>query len=59
MKKPVDVPQGTEAIPRFAPSAAALGGATCAQQILEESRKEPEGIDLRAEAPQKRTRKKS
>ncbi len=56
-----NVPQGTEAIPRFAPSAAALGAA-CAQQILEEFRKGLEGVDLRAEKakpPQKRMRKKS
>ena len=58
MKKPVNVPQGTEAIPRFAPSASALGAA-CAQQILEGFRKQLEGVDLKAEAPQKRTRKKS
>jgi hypothetical protein len=61
MKKPVDVPHGTEAIPRFQPSASALGAA-CAQQILEEFRKDLEGVDLkatRAKSPQKRTRKKS
>ncbi len=53
-----NVPHGTEAIPRFAPSSAALGAA-CAQQILEEFRKELEGVDLKAEMPKKRTRKKS
>ena len=53
-----NVPHGTEAIPRFAPSAAALGAA-CAQQILEEFRKGLEGVDLKAEAPQKRARKKT
>ncbi len=45
-----NVPLGTEAIPRFAPTSAALGAA-CAQQILEEFRKMLEGVDLRAEAP--------
>ncbi len=47
MKKPADVPPGTQAIPRFAPSAAALGAA-CAQQILEEFRKDLEGVGLGA-----------
>jgi hypothetical protein len=50
------VPQGIEAIPRFAPSAAALGAAS-AQQILEEFRKDLEGVDLKAtkaKPPQKK-----
>jgi len=54
--RPADVPLGTEGIPRFQPSA--LGAAT-AQQTLEELRKQLEGINLKAEAPKKRTRKKS
>ena len=58
MKKPVNVPFGTEDIPRFQPSAAALGAAT-AQQILDELRKQLVGVDLKAEAPKKRMRKKS
>ncbi len=49
-----NVPHGTEAIPRFAPSSAALGAA-CAQQILEEFRKELEGVDLKANAQKKRS----
>jgi hypothetical protein len=56
-----NVPQGTEAIPRFAPSAAALGAA-CAQQILEEFRKDLEGVDLKAtkaKPQQKKKQKKS
>ncbi len=53
-----NVPHGTEAIPRFAPSSAALGAAT-AQQILEELRKQLEGVDLKAEMPKKRVRKKN
>jgi len=56
MKKPVNVPLGTEDIPRFQPSAAALGAAT-AQQILDELRKQLEGVDLRKDAPRKRTQK--
>lgn len=42
-----NVPLGTEAIPRFQPSASALGAA-CAQQILKEFRKDLEGVDLKA-----------
>jgi len=53
-----NVPHGTEGIPRFQPSAAALGAAT-AQQILEELRKQLEGVNLKAEMPKKRARKKS
>lgn len=56
-----NVPHGTEAIPRFAPSAAALGAA-CAQQILDEFRKDLEGVDLKAKktkSPEKQKRKKS
>ncbi len=53
-----NVPHGTEGIPRFAPSAAALGAAS-AQQILDELRKQLEGVDLKAETPKKRARKKS
>ena len=58
MKKPVNVPLGTEGIPRFQPSAAALGAAS-AQQILDELRKQLEGVDLKKDAPKKRARKKS
>jgi len=58
MNEPVNVPPETEGIPRFQPSAAALGFAT-AQQILDELRKQLEGVDLKTEAPKKRTRKKS
>ena len=57
-RMPADVPLGTEGILRFQPSAAALGAAT-AQQILDELRKQLEGVDLKAEAPKKRVRKKS
>ena len=53
-----NVPHGTEAIPRFQPSAAALGAAT-AQQILDELRKQLEGVDLKKDAPKKRASKKS
>ena len=56
MNEPADVPPGTEGIPRFQPSAAALGAAT-AQQILDELRKQLEGVDLRKDAPRKRTQK--
>jgi hypothetical protein len=49
---------GTEGIPRFQPSAAALGAAT-AQQILDELRKQLEGVDLKKDAPKKRASKKS
>jgi len=52
------IPPGTESNPRFAPSPADLGAA-CAQQILDELRKQLEGVDLKAEAPKKRVRKKS
>jgi hypothetical protein len=44
--------------PFFQPSAAALGAAT-AQQILDELRKQLEGVDLKNDAPKKRARKKS
>ena len=56
-----NVPHGTEAIPRFQPSAAALGAA-CAQQILDQFRKDLEGVDLKVKKtkpPQKQKRKKS
>ena len=56
-----NAPPGTESNPRFAPSPADLGAA-CAQQILEELRKQLEGVDLRAEKAEhekKRARKKS
>ncbi len=53
-----NVPHGTEGIPRFQPSAAALGAAT-AQQILDELRKQLEGVDLKNDAPKKRARKKT
>jgi len=52
-----NVPHGTEGIPRFQPSAAALGAAT-AQQILDELRKQLEGVDLKKDAPKKRVSKK-
>lgn len=58
MKMLVSIPRGTEGIPRFQPSAAALGAAT-AQQILDELRKQLEGVDLKRDAPKKRARKKS
>jgi len=51
-----NVPRGTDAIPRFAPSAAALGSAF-AEQILEDFRHDLEGVDLKAKSPQKRARK--
>jgi len=57
MNEPADVPPGTEGIPRFQPSAAALGAAT-ALQILDELRKQLEGVDLKKDAPKKRARKK-
>ena len=57
-RRQANVPHGTEAIPRFAPSAAALG-AVCAQQILDELRKELEGIDLRAAKPKRTENRKS
>jgi hypothetical protein len=50
--------RGTEGIPRFQPSAAALGAAT-AQQILDELRKKLADVDLKKSAPGKRARKKS
>ena len=56
-----NVPHGTEGIPRSQPSAAALDAAS-AQQILEELRKQLEGVDLKAEKVEpakRRTRKKS
>jgi len=53
-----NVPHGTEGIPRFRPSAAALGAAT-AQQILDELRKQLEGVDLKKDAPKIRASKKS
>jgi len=56
-KMPADVPLGTKGIPRFQPSAAALGAAT-AQQILDELRKQLEGVDLKKDAPKKRVSKK-
>jgi len=52
-----DVPLGTKGIPRFQPSAAALGAAS-AQQILDELRKQLEGVDLKKDAPKKRVSKK-
>ncbi len=58
MKRPVSVPRGTEGIPRFQPSAAAIGAAT-GQQILDELRAQLEGVDLKKDAPKKRERKKS
>ncbi len=51
-------PPGTESNPRFAPSPDDLGAAS-AQQILDEFRKQLEGVDLKAEAPKKRARKKN
>ena len=53
-----NVPHGTEGIPRFQPSAAALGAAT-AQEILDELRKQLEGVDLKKDAPKRRASKKS
>lgn len=58
MKMPISIPRGTEGIPRFQPLATALGAAT-AQQIFDDLRKPLEGVDLKAEAPKKRARKKS
>jgi len=51
-----NVPHETEAIPRFALSAAALGSAF-AEQILEDFRNDLEGVNLKAKTPQKRARK--
>jgi len=57
-KSPADVPFGTEGIPHaFSPQRAALGAAT-AQQILDELRKQLDGVDLKAEAGKKRARMK-
>lgn len=50
------VPLGAETIPRFAPSDSALGAAFAAE-LLEELRKELEGIDLTALQPKKRARR--
>jgi hypothetical protein len=58
LKMPADIPLGTEGVPRFQPSAAALGAAT-AQRILDELRKQLEGVDLKKDAPKKRASKKS
>ena len=52
-----NVPPGSETVPRFAPSPSFLGSAF-AEEILEDFRQGLEGVNLKAETPRKRTRKK-
>ena len=57
-QRPSAVPVGNETVPRFAPSSSSLGSAY-AERILEEFRKELQGVDLKATKTKRPKSKKS